>query len=87
MNRTFSKTELSMAASHGVITVHFTKKDGTNRVMRCTLLPEYIQDDRQLLQEDKPARAENPDVMAVWDVEANGWRSFRIDSIMGVEYQ
>lgn len=86
MNGTFSKTDLAMAAHRGVITVYFTKKDGTNRVMKCTLLPEYIQDNRQLLQEDKPARAENPDVMAVWDVEANGWRSFRIDSVTGVSY-
>lgn len=84
MNKTFTKTELAYAARTGVITVYFTKKDGTARTMRCTLLPEYIEDNRQLLQEDKPARAENPDVLAVWDVEANGWRSFRIDSVTGM---
>jgi hypothetical protein len=29
-------------------------------------------------------KKENDDVLAVWDVEAQGWRSFRFDSILSV---
>ena len=84
----FSKYELTAMASHGVITVSFTKVNGENRNMRCTLMPEHIQDNRVLLQEGetpKPKRPDNPDVIAVWDVDAGGWRSFRIDSVHRVD--
>jgi CBS domain-containing protein len=30
----------------------------------------------------KPVRKSNPDVVAVYDLEAQGWRSFRWDSIV-----
>lgn len=60
--------------------VSFTKANGENRVMHCTLnesmLPEQI-DFEEAVQKKKP----NPDVLAVWDVENNGWRSFRWDSL------
>lgn len=60
--------------------VSFTKANGENRVMHCTLnesmLPEQI-DLEEAVQKKKP----NPDVLAVWDVENNGWRSFRWDSL------
>ena len=52
--------------------------------MKATLLPEYVNNGKTLLQENENKRPENPDVLAVWDVDANGWRSFRIDSIKGV---
>jgi predicted DNA-binding transcriptional regulator YafY len=29
-------------------------------------------------------RKENPDTLAVWDMERNGWRSFRTDSVQAV---
>jgi hypothetical protein len=60
--------------------VVFTKANGDERVMHCTLqesmLPEQI-DLEETIQKKKP----NPDVLAVWDIEAKGWRSFRWDSI------
>ena len=58
----------------------FTKANGDERVMHCTLqesmLPEQV-DIEESIQKKKP----NPDVLAVWDVEAKGWRSFRWDSV------
>jgi hypothetical protein len=71
-----------------VSTVVFTKVDGTEREMKCTLLPEYLPakpvvDGQQLLTESLP-RAENPNTMSVWDLESNGWRSFRTDSVKSV---
>ena len=29
----------------------------------------------------KPARQLNDDVQVVWDIDADGWRSFRYDSV------
>lgn len=68
-----------------VVEVHFTKTNGENRVMRCTLakhmLPESYQKSLEEQAEEKNFHKENPDVLAVWDLGANGWRSFRIDSV------
>lgn len=69
---------------NGVHTVTFEKADGTIREMRCTLNDQYLP---QLLTEQNEAskvRNENPNVLAVWDVDNNGWRSFRVDSIKSV---
>lgn len=68
-----------------VVEVHFTKTNGENRVMRCTLakhmLPESYQKSLDEQKEEKNFHKENPDVLAVWDLGVQGWRSFRIDSV------
>lgn len=65
-----------------ILQVTFTKKDGTNRVMTCTLkedvIPQATKEDTLSLEK---VRKINIEVMPVWDTEAEGWRSFRIDSI------
>lgn len=71
---------LKETLENGVVTVTFAKADGSLREMRCTLMPGSLPP--QLLQEN--TRKENLDVMSVWDVDANGWRSFRLDSIQSV---
>lgn len=84
----FDKYELKEILSGTVSTVVFTKIDGTEREMKCTLLPEYLPtktvvEGQQLLTESLP-RAENPSTLSVWDLESNGWRSFRTDSVKAV---
>lgn len=79
-----NKHELKELLVNGVVTVVFTKVDGTERTMKCTLLPEYmpasVAQGQQLLTEALP-KAENPNTISVWDIESQGWRSFRIDSV------
>ena len=78
------KYELKQQLQGGIATVVFEKADGTLREMRCTLLAEYLPAPAapQLLQEN--AKPENPNVLAVWDLENGGWRSFRMDSIKSI---
>ena len=61
--------------------VVFTKVNGEERTMLCTLhesvLPEPI-----ITESTKKV---NPDTISVWDIDNNGWRSFRIDSIKEVK--
>lgn len=68
-----------------LLEVHFTKSNGENRVMRCTLqphmLPESYRASLSERKEEKTFHNDNPEAIAVWDVEANAWRSFRIDSV------
>jgi hypothetical protein len=72
---------LKETLTDGIATVTFEKADGSLREMRCTLQPSYLPP--QLLQEGT-TRKENLDVLAVWDIDAGGWRSFRMDSIKSI---
>lgn len=65
------------------ITVKFVKKDGSEREMRCTL------SENKIPSEKAPKGAErttNDNVVPVFDIENQGWRSFRWDSITGIHF-
>lgn len=64
------------------LSITFTKTNGEERKMRCSLSPSVIPN-----QEKKTTRIkmENPDVLSVVDLEKNAWRSFRWDSVTTVE--
>ncbi|MFZ9515407.1 MAG: SH3 beta-barrel fold-containing protein [Bacteroidia bacterium] len=64
-----------------IVEVSFIKADGSTRDMRCTLLEDYITPTTKTTTRTK---APSDETMAVWDVDANGWRSFRFDSIEDV---
>lgn len=66
------------------VTVVFTKADGTERTMKCTLDPALLPKQEVKESTDKPARKHNENILPVYDVEAEGWRSFRIKSIKEV---
>jgi len=65
-----------------VIEVVFTKMNGEERTLRCTLKPERLP--AKYLEEaegEKTFHRENKEVIRAWDVQNNGWRSFRIDTV------
>lgn len=78
------KYGLKQTLERNIATVTFTKADGTERTMRCTLLAEYLPAPvgPQLLTEG--TRKENDQVLSVWDIENGGWRSFRMKSIKSI---
>lgn len=59
--------------------VTFVKKDGTERTMICTTDSGSIPEERYPVGESKVK--ENTDILRVYDLENDGWRSFRIDSV------
>jgi len=59
--------------------VIFRKVDGTERTMICTLNEGAI-DNGDVAKREVKSRNDN--VIAVWDVENKGWRSFRVDSVI-----
>jgi len=65
-------------------TVTFTKKDGTERIMKCTTNPTYIMFKDPSILESKGTRKVSDDIMPVYDLESNHWKSFRWDSIKRV---
>ncbi len=68
------------------VVVKFKKVSGEERTMTCTLqesvIPPATKED-PLSQ--KKVRAVSPEVCSVWDVEANGWRSFRWENVISIE--
>ena len=77
-----NQQEMKNALHSNVCTVTFTKVNGEERVMQCTLkedlLPAQIDLEETI---EKKTKTPNPDVLAVYDVTAEGWRSFRWDSL------
>lgn len=70
-----------------VLEVDFTKRDGTKRTMKCTLRTDLLPaPEKPVIDLTKPDREvkENPDVIAAYDIESKGWRSFRIDSVESI---
>jgi hypothetical protein len=65
----------------GEVNVTFTKvSDGSSREMRCTRNIDQI----ELTQEIQPTestRAVNEDVLVVYDLDIEAFRSFRLDSV------
>lgn len=77
------KEELKDLLKTTVVTVNFKKKDNTLRKMICTLNEEYLPDLNETIEETtKRTKSESPDAIAVWDLEKQAWRSFRVDSII-----
>jgi len=75
----YSKQQIQEQARNGIINVRFTKVNGEERVMNCTLLSEYLPKQMDF-SESKP----NDQVLSVWDVDIGGWRSFRVESVSDV---
>ena len=80
-----SRDDLKEELKKHQLAVTFTKKDGTARTILCTLRDSVLQS--LPVQEKKTDRVkqDNPDVLAVYDLENQAWRSFRMDSITSVE--
>jgi|688.fasta_scaffold153900_1 hypothetical protein len=83
----FDRKSLIELLRDNVVVVTFMKIDGTERKMRCTLQPEYVPNaatnGKKLLGEGGDGGINNNNV-SVWDIDASGWRSFRVESIKSV---
>lgn len=65
-------------------TITFTKKDGTERVMNCTLRGDMLPVVE--IKEDKAPRKQNDSVLSVYDLDAQGWRSFTVNTVKRVSF-
>jgi hypothetical protein len=71
--------------------VIFTKVTGEERVMHCTLIPEMLPDWVSTLPSvpeeiQRGFEKHEPTAIAVWDLDHNGWRAFRVDSVKSISY-
>jgi hypothetical protein len=91
------KKWLKSHLAFGPVTVTFTKKDGTERVMKCTTNSELVplvEEKVHVTNTDNPIdfpapkkeKKINEDVMPVYDLESEAWKSFRWDSVKSVMF-
>ena len=76
-----SKESLATLLRSAAAKITFTKKDGTERTMHCTLqegvaIPHERKTDR--VKEPKP------DLLPVWDIEAQAWRTITVPNVLKV---
>jgi len=79
----FTRDGLIDMLRNNVVVITFTKVNGDERVMTCTLLANYIPNaptqKGALVMESK-----HNNTVSVWDVNANGWRSFRVENVKSI---
>ena len=78
-----NREDISLLARNNIIQVVFTKADGSERLMTCTLMDEHIPSQARQTESTETKKI-NTEVLPVWDMEKEAWRSFRIDSIKAV---
>ena len=79
-----TKSEITEMLRKQDVTVTFTKKDGSQRVMRCTLRPEALPEMITESTRTSTERRESDSTIAVWDLDLGAWRSFRLDSLVEI---
>jgi hypothetical protein len=80
-----TRDEMITLLREGKQTVTFTKVDGTERVMECTLNTDLIPEDKQPVESkpkaDGTPKKESTEVIRVFAFDVQEWRSFRVDSV------
>lgn len=63
-------------------TVKFTKTDGTERTMRCTLVESKIPVDKRPKSTEAQTASTTGSAIRVFDLDKQEWRSFRLSSVI-----
>jgi hypothetical protein len=88
-----NKVELLNLLHNNVANITFTKINGDVRVLKGTLLEEFLPKKEidlsgvvvETIVETQTRKATNDNVVVVFDIESDGYRSFRVDSVTSVE--
>lgn len=73
-----AKEWLHSLLEEGEVTVKFTKKDGSERVMKCTLNQNMIPTEKM---PKGTGKQKSDNTISVFDLDVDGWRSFCYDSV------
>ena len=80
----FVYSELQSQLQSEILEVTFTKVNGDKRIMNCTLMEGILPSNPTEEVKEDAKKKVNEDVLSVWDVDASGWRSFRVKNITRV---
>lgn len=78
-----NRTELLNKLREGTVVVDFTKANGDFRSMTCTLNPNMMGHYER--KTNRPTRKKPTNMLAVWDVTADGFRTLPLERISAVD--
>lgn len=78
---TITREDLVDRLKQSVVSVVFTKADGSERTMNCTLKLENIPED----QHPKSTIKSESDQIRVFDTDIDAWRSFNFGSVKTID--
>ena len=89
VEKDLTRTDVVEILYNDVATVTFTKADGSERVMECTLLADVLNKRFETAEEDELHKIigeekSGRDVVVVYDIPTAEWRSFRMDSVKSI---
>lgn len=76
----FDREEVKNLLRENKCSITFEKVNGDIRKMLCTLNSTFIPKE-EVEAGEKRSKIENQDVLPVYDLDVNGWRSFRWNSL------
>jgi len=79
-----TRLEIIRELSQGIHNVTFTKVDGTERTMPCTLDPTILPQ-VEIKEEKVVPRKLNIDTLRVFVTDIKEWRSFRIENLIEIK--
>jgi len=74
---------LGILKTEDSVEIKFKKTDGTERIMNCTLKEGIIVPHEKKTEKVKKV---NENVLPVFDLDKKEWRSFRLDSILSINF-
>lgn len=82
----WERDTITQILRNGAAYVVFTKVDGTQRKMLCTMSASLIGNSMPISGPNlNTKRASGPDnVLRVFDLEKNEWRSFRVENVLDI---
>ena len=81
-----NRSELLEILHNNIANITFTKVNGDVRVLKGTLLEDFLPK-KEIAEgvEVETKKATNENVVVAFDIESDGYRSFRVDSVTAVE--
>lgn len=76
-----SEEDLQSLLRKNIVEVDFTKLDGDKRIMKCTKSFDIIPVENQ----PKSDKESKKGIITVWDLNAQGWRSFKYDRLNSIK--
>lgn len=71
-------SEIVNLLSNNICEVIFTKTDGTERTMKCTLNPSHLPKNDKVTTESKNG------TIPIWDIDKSAWRSFKESNLKSI---
>ena len=79
---TFNPSAALALLAAGPVLVTFTKKDGTDRTMRCTRNPDLMPAGSV---KGTDTRKDQGNLIAVYDLDAQAWKGFFFDKLVAIQ--